>query len=99
MEIILCNYFIISKLWNTIEDKRCDLTPLFHCVTFSCNTTGTFPEVMSHSIAIVLRSHNSRMIFFRPISKSLMRRRSERYQNINQLISYDNSGFHALEFK
>ena len=40
MEIILCNYFIISKiiiskLWNTIEDKRCDLTPLFHCVTFS----------------------------------------------------------------
>ena len=35
MEIILCNYFIISKLWKTIEDKRCDLTPLFHCVKFS----------------------------------------------------------------
>ena len=35
MDIVLWNYFKISKCFNTVRDKRYDLTSFFHCVTFS----------------------------------------------------------------
>ena len=54
MDIVLWNYFKISKRFNTVRDKRYDLTSFFHCVTFSVKQEvddviqqGLFPRVMA----------------------------------------------------